>query len=68
MIKIEVDNTVNLEAVGSGEEILIDLTTAIHYVVYNMSKSKEQFAFFMLALNKMLNCADYEEVKEAFTE
>ena len=72
MIKIEVEKAgeeldVSVEQQGSGVDILIELTTGVHRMIYDMAENAEEFIAIMFAFNRMLNGVDYEGLKGVFT-
>lgn len=72
MIKIEVEKVgeelqAHTELEGRNLDSLIEVVFGVHDLIYHMAKNKEEFVAFMFALNKMLNGADYEDLKEMFT-
>lgn len=72
MIKIEVEKVgedlkMNTEFKGRNFDSLIEVAFGVHHLIYNMAKNKEEFVFFMIYLNKLLNSADYEGLKGVFT-
>ena len=72
MIKIEVEKAgeeldVSVEQQGSGVDILIELTTGVYRMIYDMAENAEEFIAIMFAFNRMLNGVDYEGLKGVFT-
>ena len=72
MIKIEVEKVgedlkMNTEFKGRNFDSLIEVAFGVHNLIYHMAKNKEEFVFFMLRLNKLLNGVDYKDLKGVFT-
>lgn len=72
MIKIEVEKVgeeldISVEQQGNSLDNLIELAAGVHRIIYNIAKNKEAFVSFMICLNKLLNCVNYEDLKGVFT-